>query len=360
MEKLRAWSLLTVDHAELQYGGNGGYDDDPTREYRYDSEVGNHKQVRTGDLVVLRTKKAVLGIAEVESVTSRSSSKFRQRCPNCRVTTLKARRIKTPRWRCHGCGSEFDSPLEEQFPVTEYSATYAESFIGNTSGVTLDQIRAIVLRPSGQMSISELDLARLEKLFSSSTGGAGDLFSRVVLRISVTPTEGANGLDAQEEPGSYERSAVDSRRQVLRAILERRGQEGFRRRLIERYGARCAVSGCELLAVLEAAHIDPYRNASHNHPENGILLRADLHTLFDLGLLAIYPHKWIVHIHRDALQTAAYSDLDGKTLEWGGLRPSTEALAHRWQVFESTLSLRDNRLYRKSEEEECSSLRMAT
>jgi HNH endonuclease len=35
------------------------------------------------------------------------------------------------------------------------------------------------------------------------------------------------------------------------------------------------------LDILEAAHISPYRGEEDNHPENGLLLRADLHTLFD-------------------------------------------------------------------------------
>ena len=41
--------------------------------------------------------------------------------------------------------------------------------------------------------------------------------------------------------------------------------------------------------MLQAAHISPYNGAKSNHVSNGIPLRADVHTLFDLGLLGIDP-----------------------------------------------------------------------
>jgi putative restriction endonuclease len=54
---------------------------------------------------------------------------------------------------------------------------------------------------------------------------------------------------------------------------------------------KCAivVTGCELEALLEAAHIAPYRNASHNELSNGLRLRADIHTIYDLYLMEIDP-----------------------------------------------------------------------
>ncbi|MDZ7808966.1 MAG: HNH endonuclease signature motif containing protein [Arhodomonas sp.] len=51
----------------------------------------------------------------------------------------------------------------------------------------------------------------------------------------------------------------------------------FGETLIEAYEGRCAITGCNMLDVLEAAHIHPYRGDATNHPSNGLLLRADLH-----------------------------------------------------------------------------------
>jgi putative restriction endonuclease len=52
------------------------------------------------------------------------------------------------------------------------------------------------------------------------------------------------------------------------------------------YSGRCAITDCEIDDVLEAAHISPYSGRSSDQVCNGLLLRADVHTLFDCGLLA--------------------------------------------------------------------------
>ena len=84
-------------------------------------------------------------------------------------------------------------------------------------------------------------------------------------------------------------SLADERERAFRAIRLRRGQAAFRSALMEAYGRRCAITGCAVEDVLEAAHITPYVGSLTNHVSNGLLLRADLHTLFDCGLLAIDP-----------------------------------------------------------------------
>lgn len=91
-----------------------------------------------------------------------------------------------------------------------------------------------------------------------------------------------------DRDGEFDASSIsDAQDRVLRYIARRRGQPGFRRRLLQAYGGRCTVSGCAVEAVLEAAHIVPHRGPKTNHVANGLLLRADLHTLFDLKLIAI-------------------------------------------------------------------------
>jgi putative restriction endonuclease len=88
---------------------------------------------------------------------------------------------------------------------------------------------------------------------------------------------------------NYAPRTGDQRRVTARQIRERRGQRAFRDALRRRYGGRCAVTGCTVLDLLEAAHIKPYRGDRDNNPQNGLLLRADIHTLFDLDLLGIEP-----------------------------------------------------------------------
>jgi hypothetical protein len=62
--------------------------------------------------------------------------------------------------------------------------------------------------------------------------------------------------------------------------------------------------------VLEAAHILPYQGPLTNHPQNGLLLRTDLHTLFDLGLLAVDTETMTI-VTAEALDNSFYADLVG-------------------------------------------------
>jgi hypothetical protein len=79
----------------------------------------------------------------------------------------------------------------------------------------------------------------------------------------------------------------DGRKQIEQMVTLRQGQQAFRRDLMKAYGARCAITGCAIPDVLEAAHISPYLGEHTNHVSNGLLLRADMHTLFDRGLIKI-------------------------------------------------------------------------
>lgn len=67
----------------------------------------------------------------------------------------------------------------------------------------------------------------------------------------------------------------------------RLGQGAFRVLVTDAYERRCAVTGEKTLPVLEAAHIKPYALNGPHQVSNGILLRSDLHRLFDLGYLTI-------------------------------------------------------------------------
>ena len=69
----------------------------------------------------------------------------------------------------------------------------------------------------------------------------------------------------------------------------RLGQGAFRVLVTDAYSRRCAVTGEKTLPVLEAAHIKPYAADGPHRLSNGILLRSDLHKLFDLGYVTVTP-----------------------------------------------------------------------
>jgi putative restriction endonuclease len=67
------------------------------------------------------------------------------------------------------------------------------------------------------------------------------------------------------------------------------GQAAFKALVQEAYGRRCAVTGDKIVPVLQAAHIRPVTRAGENRVDNGLLLRSDVHTLFDRGYLGVHP-----------------------------------------------------------------------
>jgi len=99
---------------------------------------------------------------------------------------------------------------------------------------------------------------------------------------------------------------------VLREILSRRGQSAFRANLIQAYRSTCAISGCTDEAVLEAAHIRPHAEEPDYRTSNGLLLRADIHTLFDLYLVSVDPQKGRVAVAPELSDT--YRAFDGKPI----------------------------------------------
>jgi putative restriction endonuclease len=138
--------------------------------------------------------------------------------------------------------------------------------------------------------------------------------------------------DAAEQP-AYAPTGKDERERAMRQIATRRGQPEFRQERVQ-YGDRCVISGCTLVHALEAAHINPYRGPNENNPENGLLLRADLHTLFDLDLIGIEPETLIVALHPSVVGKG-YDEVNGAALLCGMAQPSKTALVNRWTAFES-------------------------
>ena len=67
----------------------------------------------------------------------------------------------------------------------------------------------------------------------------------------------------------------------------RLGQGAFRVSVTEAYGRACAATGEHSLPALEAAHIRPLAREGSHQVRNGLLLRADLHRLFDQGYLTV-------------------------------------------------------------------------
>ena len=143
--------------------------------------------------------------------------------------------------------------------------------------------------------------------------------------------------DQGDSPAFDPASAADERERELRAICIRRGQPGFRAALMEAYGGRCAITGCKVEDVLEAAHISPYGGSSTNVVSNGLLLRADIHTLFDCGLVAFHPETREI-VLAGKLTGSEYRTLAGRKLaepKDPANSPNALFLAQRFGAFEA-------------------------
>ena len=143
--------------------------------------------------------------------------------------------------------------------------------------------------------------------------------------------------DVATEPGD-EKNDGDKKRPdkiQLRAIRVRQGQVDFRSELRAEYSDTCAVTGCTVIELLDAAHIRPHSVAPNYNSSNGLLLRTDIHTLFDLYKLCI-DSDMKVRLSQDLLDSPEYQVLEGRLIKLpksARARPDKDALQERFQQF---------------------------
>jgi len=112
----------------------------------------------------------------------------------------------------------------------------------------------------------------------------------------------------------------------------RLGQGAFRLSVTDAYGRHCAISGEKTLPVLEAAHIRPVKSGGQHLVTNGILLRSDIHTLFDRGYVTVLPNlefRVSKRLQDDWSNGRIYYELSGRRIDVPKhvtLEPDREAL----------------------------------
>lgn len=113
------------------------------------------------------------------------------------------------------------------------------------------------------------------------------------------------------------RESPTSRYGKEQVITPRLGQAAFRVVVTEAYNRKCSVTGEKTLPVLDVAHIKPFSQDGPNVSKNGILLRTDIHTLFDKGYITI-NENYIVEVskrlHEDYGNGKIYYAYHGKQL----------------------------------------------
>ncbi len=147
-------------------------------------------------------------------------------------------------------------------------------------------LRALALAPKSRLSLRRLDWelfrARIDLGWSSTPLGPVD--ARVALIVG-----GHRGA----------------------TVRVRLGQAAFRRQLLAEYGPCCALTGPSPAVALEAAHLYSYAALGTHYRHGGLLLRSDVHVLFDAGLIAVDPATGLVDVAPSIRKFPAYGGLHG-------------------------------------------------
>ncbi|MFY1831493.1 HNH endonuclease [Myxococcus fulvus] len=312
------------------YAANAGYADQLESVYRYDNFVQNSRQISEGDLLIICGREWVLGVASVARLVSAPGTKQRRWCPECRAPVAAERKELRPRFRCKE-NHTFDEPNVTYESCIDFAAWFDGTFraVAPDVLIPIGQVRAACLQFNKQMAMQEVKLSRLKD-------EAAELLPLIHAVASVGPGDAVDliAADALPAEAGYAPSFSDERERVQREIRARRGQSAFREQLRARFNDTCVVTGCGLVDLLEAAHILPYRGVNDHHLSNGLLLRADIHTLFDLDFLGIEPGTLKVHLHRRA-QGMGYDAWDGQPLTCDVKLLSPTALQARWMKFQA-------------------------
>lgn len=148
---------------------------------------------------------------------------------------------------------------------------------------------------------------------ADSQSAVGKLLQKARQEATQKTTQKAGQKTGPTQAPLEAKDLEDARKRIAKSLIVREGQPEFRKALLQAYDNCCAISGCDAIQALEAAHIYPYRGKQTNVTSNGLLLRADLHRLFDLGLIAINSITMTVMV-APPLANSTYQNLQGKKL----------------------------------------------
>lgn len=283
---MTAWLAYTAKRSKRV---SVGYDDAAATHYSWDSTVPNHGTVKAKDQIVVWDGEFLIGASVIEAIEIGSMTKKTPFCPTCKLANVAPRKTMLPVYKCWDCAATFDEPGWKTKKVTTYRSLHEAGWVNLSGVLTGTELRALCVKPKSQNALRELRWDDFQGALAD-TGKAAPL---TVLESALEVLVGGH------------------RKVTVRARV---GQMSFRRELLDRFGAVCAFSGPAPAQALEAAHLYSYAAAGKHHPNGGLLLRRDLHSLFDLGLIAVHPDTLVLDMAGVLLEFDEYAKLHGEPL----------------------------------------------
>jgi putative restriction endonuclease len=226
-------------------------------------------------------------------------------------------------WESFGEKNGVSSFGEMRRRIEHYRRIHASSNEDYPVGCILLQSPFYFDRPDWIPAPSDFHLNTVQGKGYEITSGVGrELWERVSMVLSA---RAKNVLYAAEAP-----PMTMYGNPVL--VKQRLGQGTFRVWITDAYQRRCAVTDEKALPVLDAAHIKPVSNGGMHRLDNGLLLRSDVHTLFDRGYVTVtasYRFRVSERLRRDFNNGENYFRLNDKVISLPaeeGSRPSKQFL----------------------------------
>ena len=292
--------VINLNYWILKVGKQNIYKDTLGKEYIFDNT--HSIKLKSGDyfiyLSTLKSRYEFIGYGKIESLETRRPKGNEVR--NAKVKAIYIASLSDLCW--FGEGLDFSV---EKGQLNRSAVGISKVLNWGRSIIKLDEelFRRIINLAQPGDSSSRPPLESIVK--KGSPGRKWSKIRKVSEAIDVL-----NSIEDKEfEPNSFE----DARKKAFRSIAQRQGQTKFRKDLLEAYESKCAITNCDVERALQAAHIYPYRGKETNIVTNGLLLRSDIHDLFDLGLITIDTTDMSVRLH-DSISTSSYGKLQGKPL----------------------------------------------
>ncbi len=306
------------------HGGNAGYDDLVDAYYSWDSNVPNHKKLGVGDPIALWDKVRLLGVSVIEEIETSAGLKALNRCPECGTTRISNRRRAEPRYRCMKCTYEFATPRVEVVDVIEYRARYDAAWTSLDGVLDGAEVRSLAVNVGDINAMRPLDWSAFRQALI--TKDAGRAVDRVTARVDLSWRPRSGG--PIEVPHGFSHALV----------RVRRGQQQFREQLLAAQGSVCAFTGGAPARVLEAGHLYSYAQLGTHFKHGGLMLRRDIHRLFDDGLLAVQPLRLRVDVAPVLAAYPQYARLHDEPLTLRLKDEQVEWLGKHWNEHREPLS----------------------